>query len=39
MSCNAESELCQKLLILQSFLGNHSIRNISEISYKTLQNK
>ena len=39
MSHYAESVLCQKLLILDSFLGKHSIRNISEIRNATKQIK
>ena len=36
---NAEKEICQKLLISDSFLGKHSIRNISEIRNATKQIK
>ena len=39
MSHYAESVLCQKLLILDSFLGKSSIRNILEIRNATKQMK
>ena len=39
MSYDAESELHQKLLIIDSLPGKHSITNISEITNATRQTK